>query len=134
MKRRFDTHFFSAILPSSFALDADMSPDTITAAVITQTIGSSDGKETVSADWITPSEAIKLTLAPYQQSQSSAPEVELKSMILFPPQFYLLAELIEVKNWRDLVDKLDQDIAGAPKVLPFSFLIHASSLPGVPRC
>jgi nucleoside diphosphate-linked moiety X motif protein 19 len=127
MKRRFDTHFFASILPSSFVLDAET---TTTSAVMTQTIGSSDGKETVSADWITPSEAIKLTLAPYQKSKSPTHSDDAstsdKSMILFPPQFYLLAELIEIKNWRDLVDRADHDIEGSPKVRP-SFFFSLSS-------
>lgn len=118
MKRRFDTHFYVAVLPPSLAPVPQTTADA-EGAVLSQTIGSSDGKETVSADWLTPAAALRLALA------SSTPTVEVPSIILFPPQFYLLAELAGIMSWRNLVDPSDADAEGTPKVPPF---YSASSL------
>lgn len=107
MKRRFDTHFMTAVLSSS-TLPTSSSP------LLSSPIVSSDGKETVSADWLTPSEAIRLTLAHTRTLQGG--ESEEKSIVLFPPQFYLLGELAGCKNWKELVDEEDVDARGAGKV------------------
>ena len=79
MKRRFDTHFYTSILPPSFNLEFDLSGAT------SKTIGSADGKETVSADWLTPSEAIAMTLVNTQELETGS-STNKKSIILFPPQ------------------------------------------------
>lgn len=104
MKRRFDTHFMTALLPLTPLPDP----------LLSSPIVSSDGKETVSADWLTPSEAIRLTLAHTRKLQGV--ESEEKSIVLFPPQFYLLGELVGYKSWRELVDEGDVDARGAGKV------------------
>jgi nucleoside diphosphate-linked moiety X motif protein 19 len=61
-----------------------------------------DGKETVSAEWFTPSEAIDLALEGTRAHLESGSED--RGIILFPPQFYLLSELKRIRDWRELVD------------------------------
>ncbi|SGY76083.1 BQ5605_C005g03466 [Microbotryum silenes-dioicae] len=107
MKRRFDTHFFISILPPS-------SPTSRTSTtkdpIHSEHIASADGGETVSADWLTPKEAIDRTLLHAQLQQGPPKEGEesdaaSRSLILFPPQFYLVAELVRTKSWKELVHK-----------------------------
>ena len=140
MKRRFDTHFFVTILPSSLSLDQATTEDASSSdAVVSSSIGSADGKETTSADWLTPAQAIRLTLAHTKdltdgEKAERVTEGGLDRIILFPPQyvavfllhrrveideicrFYLLAELAEVKSWRDLLDPKEIDVEGVAKV------------------
>lgn len=117
MKRRFDTHFFMTVLPPTFQLDSSSSSNGD--AVISQLIGSSDGKETVSSDWLTPLEAVRLTLAgsnpDFDSSATVTPGI-LQKITLFPPQFYMLAELMKTKSYQDLLDPADCNAEGAAKV------------------
>lgn len=92
MKRRFDTKFYITILPSSSGKGSTLH----------ETIASADNKETVSADWLTPAEAVGLTMVHTKVLLGGEPKGE-KSIILYPPQFYLLAELVHTKSWRDLL-------------------------------
>lgn len=132
MKRRFDTHFFMTVVPPSISVPTESAE-----AIISEPIASADGKETVSADWLTPSEAMRRTLEHTRIQQAGETVHVDSSIILFPPQvclpsdgpldfvnranlsspqFYLLAELSETKSWRDLLDTSDVDLAGFPKV------------------
>ncbi|SCV69375.1 BQ2448_2395 [Microbotryum intermedium] len=112
MKRRFDTHFFISILPPSSPTSRT---STIKDPIHSEHIASADGGETVSADWLTPKEAIDRTLlhAQLQQAPPSSEEEDSeaasKSLILFPPQFYLVAELVRTKSWKDLVHAPSSD-------------------------
>jgi nucleoside diphosphate-linked moiety X motif 19, mitochondrial len=99
--RRFDTHFFLAVLPQH--LDWDLGGIARELPIHPQeTVVTADGKETVSAEWFTPSEAIALSLEGTRAHLESGSED--RGIILFPPQFYLLGELKRVKDWRELVD------------------------------
>ncbi|GAA5900112.1 NUDIX hydrolase [Sporobolomyces salmoneus] len=111
LPRRFDTHFFISILPSSSSPSA--SPDDTPY----YKLASSDGVETSVAAWLTPSEAIRRALAhtanlsypettpTYAEQPRSMGNNPTNSIILHPPQFYLLAELANNhKSWRSLVD------------------------------
>lgn len=73
------------------------------------TTATSDGVETVSADWFTPLAAVQRALLPKDDPAH---------IIFAPPQFYYLAELVRTKSWKDLVDSR----TGRPrarKVVPF---------------
>lgn len=91
MKRRFDTHFFVTILPSSLSLDQSTEDASSSDAAVSSSIGSADGKETTSADWLTPAQAIRLTLA-HTKDLTDGEKAEqvttggLDRIILFPPQ------------------------------------------------
>jgi nucleoside diphosphate-linked moiety X motif protein 19 len=102
MKRRFDTHFFITVLPPSIPAPLP-STGASTAGTISTPIVSSDGQETVSADWLTPSSAMSRTLQHTRQLQGSDAREDLPSLILFPPQFYLLAELASTKSYASLL-------------------------------
>lgn len=95
MPRRFATNFYVALLPRaapSIALGALLStPTTLPAAT-------SDGTETVSATWLSPRQAITSALA------RVTPALSAKPLILYPPQFYLLAELAQHTDYRTLLD------------------------------
>ncbi|GAA5855386.1 hypothetical protein JCM9279_006461 [Rhodotorula babjevae] len=120
LPRRFDTHFFIAVLPPSFSPASPHAPTH-------ESLVSSDGVETSSADWLTPLEAIAravaytdeltaATLAPSPSSSSNAGPI-----ILHPPQFNLMAEL--ACNHRSLASLLitstsSTDPATAPVVRP----------------
>jgi nucleoside diphosphate-linked moiety X motif protein 19 len=80
-----------------------------------ETVVVADGKETVSAEWFTPSEAITLALEGTRAHLEDG--AEDRGIIFFPPQFYLLAELKEVKDWRQLVD--DERCGKSRKIWPF---------------
>lgn len=112
VKRRFDTHFYIAILPPAEQPKAGNGP---ALPVVTEHVVSSDGKETVSADWMTPKQAIDRTLV-HTRARTAGTEPAQGALILFPPQFYLVAELTRYKSWRDLVDPNDKDARGLPKV------------------
>jgi len=107
LPRRFDTHFFISVLPSS------SSPASSTEAADHTPyykLASSDGVETSIAEWLTPTQAIRRALshtANLSHNTDSIPSTTptyieqpiamgnnpSKSIILHPPQFYLLAEL-----------------------------------------
>ena len=70
LKKRWDTHFFAAILERE---DVE-----------------ADGVEIVSAEWMEPREAVRRAL-----QERSTPD----AIVLLPPQFYLLAELASVMDW-----------------------------------
>lgn len=112
LKRRFDTHFFITVLPSSSSPAS--SPDDTPY----YKLASSDGKETSIAEWLTPKQAIRRALAhtanlsypdttpTYAEQPHSMGNNPTKSIILHPPQFYLLAELAQNhKSYRTLLDE-----------------------------
>lgn len=105
IKRRFDTHFFTTILPLDYA--EELASEIISANEVeveggkgkqTAVTVSADGKETVSADWFTPPEATKLALS----------TTDSDGIILFPPQFYVISELARFKDWRDIAVNGDE--------------------------
>jgi nucleoside diphosphate-linked moiety X motif protein 19 len=111
LPRRFDTHFFISVLPSASSPDA--SPD----ETPYYKLASSDGVETSIAEWLTPTQAIRRALAhtanlsypsttpTYAEQPHSMGNNPTKSIILHPPQFYLLAELAQNhKSYRSLLD------------------------------
>ncbi|GAA5984377.1 hypothetical protein JCM10908_003324 [Rhodotorula pacifica] len=103
LPRRFDTHFFIAVLPPAASPLVNPSAAAVpTASTPTlESLVSSDGTETTSADWLTPGEGVRRalaqhsSLAPGSGSGSGAAESELSPIILFPPQFNLFAELAQ---------------------------------------
>lgn len=118
LPRRFDTHFFISVLPSS------SSPASSTEAADHTPyykLASSDGVETSIAEWLTPTQAIRRALshtANLSHNTDSIPSTTptyieqpiamgnnpSKSIILHPPQFYLLAELANNhKSYRTLL-------------------------------
>lgn len=105
MKRRFDTHFFVTVLK---ALPSSVSSST-SSPIISEPIASADGKETVSSDWLTPSEAIRRTMLHTKALTQGLSIAEEGSLILFPPQYYLLAEFTRTKNYLDLLDSNIRD-------------------------
>ncbi|GAA5962877.1 hypothetical protein JCM3765_005901 [Sporobolomyces pararoseus] len=111
LPRRFDTHFFITVLPSSSSPAA--SPDDTPY----YKLASSDGKETSIAEWLTPLQAVRRALAhtaglsypettpTYAEQPHSMGNNPTKSIILHPPQFYLLAELANNhKSYKSLLD------------------------------
>lgn len=115
MRRRFDTCFFISVLPSASPAshNATERPHQDIKGPQTHAQGASaDNTEMISADWLTPHEAIVKTLAHtanlMQSASGSVPDPaqseQNDSIVLVPPQFYLLAELIHCKSWRDLVE------------------------------
>lgn len=111
LPRRFDTHFFISVLPSSSSPAS--SPDDTPY----YKLASSDGVETSIAEWLTPTQAIRRALAhtanlsysettpTYAEQPHSMGNNPTKSIILHPPQFYLLAELAQNhKSYRSLLD------------------------------
>lgn len=115
MKRRYDTSFFLTILPPASSPSPTPSASGSTTPTHQDHVATADNGETISADWLTPLEAISRTLAHTSSLQSrTGPPPE--SIILFPPQFYLLAELVKAKSWKDLVDPRLQDLGGNPLV------------------
>lgn len=88
--QRWDTHFYTAVLPTVAPSRNEVSSEAVEAPSAT-----SDGVETVSADWFTPLAAVQRALLPRDDP---------KHIILAPPQFYFLAELVPVKRWKDLLD------------------------------
>lgn len=111
VKRRFDTHFFISILPpaSRVSHDATETPH----QDIPRHAASADNTEMTSLDWLTPAEAIARTLR------------REDPIVLYPPQFYLLAELVRVKSWRDLtgdeLDGSDRPLPRPRRVVPLEF-------------
>lgn len=109
LPRRFDTHFFIAVLPRAAspltAVDADRP--------MHEALVSSDGVETTSADWLTPSEGVRraraysYNLARGETAAATTPgdTGDDTPIILHPPQFNLLAELAQ--NHRSLASLLD---------------------------
>lgn len=112
LPRRFDTHFFIAVLPPSFAPASPHAPTH-------ETLVSSDGVETSSADWLTPLEAIGravahtegLTAASLASTSPPATAAGAEPIILHPPQFNLMAEL--ACNHRSLASLLEPGSAAA---------------------
>ncbi|KAK4052727.1 hypothetical protein OIV83_002014 [Microbotryomycetes sp. JL201] len=105
LKRRFDTTFYITVLPPSSSPLESQNP------VHIDHMATADNGETISADWLTPAESIQRTLlhtSSLSTGESSPPE----SVILFPPQFYLLAELVRTKSWRELLSQTEVDEAG----------------------
>ena len=81
LPRRWNTSFFITMLPS-FENEAEH-----------DVRGTADGTETVQLDWLTPKEALgRAMLRPDHPDRISLP----------PPQFYLLAELSVIRDWRKL--------------------------------
>lgn len=66
-----------------------------------------------SLDWMTPLEAIR------------RPQAAENAIVLYSPQFYLLAELVRYKSWRDLIgDEMDASGRALPRarqVAPLEF-------------
>lgn len=122
LPRRFDTHFFIAVLPPAASPLKSSSASSSTPAPTThhESLVSSDGVETTSADWLTPSEGVRRALAySYALAQQGQPALTTSSsdysgaaaasetpIILHPPQFNLLAELAQ--NHRSLASLLDR--------------------------
>ncbi|GAA5877756.1 hypothetical protein JCM3774_000746 [Rhodotorula dairenensis] len=111
LPRRFDTHFFIAVLPPAVSpLKCAGSSETVPAPTHDSLV-SSDGVETTSADWITPAEGVRRALA-YSYALAKGETAATPSttqetpMILYPPQFNLLAELAQ--NHRSLASLLDK--------------------------
>lgn len=111
---QFDTHFFIAVLPQS---SIPLIPTDSAAPTLSSPLASADGNETVAADWVTPVEAIRRALP-----SSLLPSSD--HILLFPPQFYLCAELAPYKC---LAALLSSSASGSPSpplikprtVLPF---------------
>lgn len=129
MKRRYDTSFFLTILPPS---SAPSSSSSSTSPAHTDHIASADNGETISADWLTPLEAIRRTIlhTTSLQSTTAAPPPQ-ESIILFPPQFYLLAELASTKSWEDVLDGQLSDLGGFPLARPRSVTVFEPEIKGV---
>ena len=122
LPRRFDTHFFIAVLPPAASPLKSSSASSSTPAPTThhESLVSSDGVETTSADWLTPAEGVRRALAysyALAQGQSTTATALSDSaaagasssetpIILHPPQFNLLAELAQ--NHRSLASLLDR--------------------------
>lgn len=74
---------------------------------------SADNTEMTSLDWMTPLEAIR------------RPQAAENAIVLYSPQFYLLAELVRYKSWRDLIgDEMDASGRALPRarqVAPLEF-------------
>ncbi|GAA5881784.1 hypothetical protein JCM16303_006450 [Sporobolomyces ruberrimus] len=117
LPRRFDTHFFISVLPSTSAPTS--SPDDTPY----YKLASSDGVETSIAEWLTPTQAIRRALAhtanlsypstvpTYAEQPHSMGNNPTKSIILHPPQFYLLAELANNhKSYRTLLDESGRSV------------------------
>lgn len=107
LPRRFDTHFFINVLPSPSKSGGTTDTSAATTAAHDSLV-SSDGVETTSADWLTPLEAIKRAVAHPARGASDAPlepASDVEPILLHPPQFNLLAELAH--NHRTLASLLD---------------------------
>ncbi|GAA6049501.1 NUDIX hydrolase domain containing protein [Rhodotorula toruloides] len=119
LPRRFDTHFFISVLPSPEASGSGIDTSASTTAVHDSLV-SSDGVETTSADWLTPLEAIKRAVAhPARRGENASPQPpsDIEPILLHPPQFNLLAELAH--NHRTLASLLDSSASSAtPLVRP----------------
>ncbi|BGP27176.1 NUDIX hydrolase domain containing protein [Rhodotorula toruloides] len=117
LPRRFDTHFFISVLPSPQASPGAANTST---TAVHDSLVSSDGVETTSADWLTPHEAIKRAVAhPARRGEMSSPQPasNIEPILLHPPQFNLLAELAH--NHRTLASLLAPSTASAtPLVRP----------------
>lgn len=115
--RRFDTHFFCTVLEPSVAPSV-LPSSTSTSPAISEHFASSDGKETVLAEWVTPLEGIKRTLSHTRELQAEAnppttatgahTAPSSSNILLFPPQFYLLSELAAHKSYATI-------LAGKPR-------------------
>ncbi|KAI5479924.1 NUDIX hydrolase domain containing protein [Pseudohyphozyma bogoriensis] len=113
--RRYNTHFFVSVLPPSSPLlsSTNLDPSTSTTSTTPSTsLVTSDGKETVSAEWMTPATAVRRALlhtAHRAALGSAGPPTPSKTydpegpIILFPPQFYLLAEISSHKSLASLL-------------------------------
>ncbi|GAA6016114.1 hypothetical protein JCM11491_000672 [Sporobolomyces phaffii] len=129
LPRRFDTHFFISILPSPAASTGEMASS---ADAVDETpyykLASSDGVETSIAEWLTPTQAIRRALAhtanlsypstvpTYAEQPHSMGNNPTKSIILHPPQFYLLAELAQNhKSYRSFLDHEQGGAAVRPR-------------------
>ncbi|TKA52503.1 hypothetical protein B0A53_04879 [Rhodotorula sp. CCFEE 5036] len=120
LPRRFDTHFFIAVLPPAASPLKSSSASSSPAPTHHESLVSSDGVETTSADWLTPAEGVRRALAysyALAQGQSTTATALSDSaaagasssetpIILHPPQFNLLAELAQ--NHRSLASLLDR--------------------------
>ncbi|KAK4057481.1 hypothetical protein OIO90_001550 [Microbotryomycetes sp. JL221] len=116
LKRRFDTMFYITILPPS------STPLEVGQKTHVDHVATADNGETVLADWLTPLESIQRTLLHTKTAdQGEAPSEN--SVILFPPQFYLLAELIKHQSWKTLTSQIEIDASGNALVEPRS--VHA---------
>ncbi|GAA6049228.1 hypothetical protein JCM3770_003318 [Rhodotorula araucariae] len=131
LPRRFDTHFFIAVLPPAFTSSSSASPTLITH----DSLVSSDGVETSSADWLTPLEAITRAVAYTKALSSPAAEPPVarpgeEPILLHPPQFHLMAEL--ASNHRSLASLLapgstrDAPVVRARTVVPFTPQVGAA--------
>lgn len=85
--KRWDTHFYLAILPSQSEMIGGDEYSHVAAP---------DESETVSVIWLSPAEALKRSLL--------EPSEEGDSITLPPPQFYLLTDLARWKDYRQLMD------------------------------
>ena len=134
MKRRYDTAFFLTILPPSASPSpTPSSTDSPTATPVHQDhVATADNGETVSADWLTPLEAIERTLAHTASLQTSEGPAgaDRSNIILFPPQFYLLAELVSRKSWKDVLDSQAKDLEGRPIAKPRHVAVFGPELRG----
>jgi nucleoside diphosphate-linked moiety X motif protein 19 len=108
MKKRWDTHFFLSVLPPAEEERVQSDRDLIV---------TSDGVETISADWFTPLEAVSYAIAPPPSDPASYKSTQ--SIILAPPQFYFLSELLPLKDWRELLQSGGGERARKRKVVPF---------------
>ncbi|GAA5967416.1 hypothetical protein JCM8115_000785 [Rhodotorula mucilaginosa] len=121
LPRRFDTHFFIAVLPPAASPLKSSSASSSPAPTHHESLVSSDGVETTSADWLTPAEGVRRALAySYALAQQDQPTTATAlsdsaaagasssetPIILHPPQFNLLAELAQ--NHRSLASLLDR--------------------------
>ncbi|GAA95929.1 uncharacterized protein L969DRAFT_44232 [Mixia osmundae IAM 14324] len=103
MPTRWDTTFYWTILPP-VENDAALTPEVV-----------SDGKETVLAAWYTPREAVEAAYA--------------RKIILAPPQVYLLAELIQDKDYRALLHDKYARVPRARSRLVINFTPRFATVP-----
>lgn len=126
LPRRFDTHFFIAVLPPS---PSPLATEGTGSGTTHEALVSSDGVETTSADWLTPAEGVRRALAySYALAHGSpatgataASAAQGTPIILHPPQFNLLAELAQShRSLRSLLDssRSEQPMSGQMLVRP----------------
>ncbi|KAI7954621.1 hypothetical protein MJO28_005021 [Puccinia striiformis f. sp. tritici] len=120
--KRWDTHFYLAILPSH--------TERMIEGEENLQLATPDQSETVSVTWLSPAEAIKRSLI-----EESTPEQSDLKITLPPPQFYLLTELARWKDYRQLMQHRKRQIFPLiPQIvkLPSSKGAFAAVFPGDP--
>lgn len=102
LSKRWDTHFYLAILPQPPQIDHGHHP------ITEQTLGGEplagtlyratpDGTEVTSTVWLTPDEAVKRCIEPTSDHPGDG-------LTLPPPQFYLLNDLASCPDYREIAE------------------------------